>query len=480
MKRVLWYMINIILAGAFFSACAVNPVTGKREFMLLSESDEIQLGNTTDKSIVEMYGIYDDADLRRYISDRGNKMVAISHRPNLKFEFKVMDSPVINAFAVPGGYVYITRGILAYLNNEAELAGVVGHEIGHVTARHSAKQYSNAQLAQLGLGLGSVLSEDFARYSGLAAQGIGLLFLKFSRDNERQSDDLGVEYSTKVGYDAREMANFFVTLDRMQGKESSGGLPDWFATHPNPADRIVKIRSEAQIWQQKTGAADLTINRDVYMNKINGIVFGPNPRQGFTENNMFYHPDMKFQFPLPAGWATTNLPTQVQILSADEQAAIVFSIAAQKSAADAASGFITGTKATVSSQEDLRVNGMPAKRLRSSLAGQSGPLEILSYFIEKDDAVFMFHGFTAQTLFQQYQSVFEATMKGFATLTDRQKLTVKPDRIRIRKVEKTVTLEQALRNFGTPESKLQELSLMNGKELNESLTSGTLIKTIDK
>jgi predicted Zn-dependent protease len=167
-------------------------------------------------------------------------------------------------------------------------------------------------------------------------------------------------------------------------------------------------------------------------------------------------------------------------LSADEQAAIVFSIAAQKSAADAASGFITGTKATVSSQEDLRVNGMPAKRLRSSLAGQSGPLEILSYFIEKDDAVFMFHGFTAQTLFQQYQSVFEATMKGFATLTDRQKLTVKPDRIRIRKVEKTVTLEQALRNFGTPESKLQELSLMNGKELNESLTSGTLIKTIEK
>jgi predicted Zn-dependent protease len=480
MSSISGLILRIVLILGFFTACAVNPVTGKRELMLLSESDEIKLGQTTDKSVVAMYGIYDDASLNQYISDLGNKMVPVSHRPNLKFEFKVMDSPVINAFAVPGGFVYITRGILAYLNNEAELAGVIGHEIGHVTARHSAKQYTNAQLAQFGLGLGSVLSEDFARYAGLAEQGIGLLFLKFSRDNESQSDDLGVEYSTKVGYDAREMANFFVTLNRMQAGGTSGGLPDWFSTHPNPADRIVAIRTDAANWQKTIGTTNLTINRDVYMNKINGVVCGQNPRQGYAEDNMFYHPDLKFQFPLPAGWSMTNMPSQVQIVSADEQAAIVFSMTQQKTIADAASSFNTSTKGTISSQEDLKVGGMPARKMISVLAGQSGPLQVMSYFIEKDGSVFVFHGFTAQNLFGKYQGAFETSMKGFAPLTDRQKLNVKPDRIHIRKVERQMTLEQALRAFNAPDDKLNELSLMNGMELSVNLEKGMLIKTIDK
>jgi len=480
MNHFLRIWISLAIIMTFFVACAVNPVTGKRELMLLTESDEIKLGQTTDKSIVEMYGIYDDEALRNYISEIGSKMVPISHRPNLKFEFKVMDSPVINAFAVPGGFVYITRGILAYLNNEAELAGVVGHEIGHVTARHSAKQYSNAQLAQVGLGLGSILSEDFARYSGLAAQGIGLLFLKFSRDNESQSDDLGVEYSTKIGYDAREMANFFVTLNRMQGGQTAGGLPDWFSTHPNPADRIVEIRGEAAKWQQAISASNLKINRDEYLNKINGVVCGPNPRQGFVENNMFYHPDLKFQFPIPSGWNTTNMPTQVQMLSADEKAAIVFAMSPNKTATEAANYFISNTKASVSVQEDIKVHGFAARRLISVLTGQSGPLQVLSYFIEKDGTVFVFHGFTAQGSFTQYQDAFENSMSGFAALTDRQKLNIKPDRIRIRKINQPMTLEQALRNFKTSDDQLKELSLMNGMELNDNLSQGMLIKTIDK
>ena len=152
-----------------------------------------------------------------------------------------MDSPVINAFAVPGGYVYFTRGILAYLNSEAELAGVMGHELGHITARHSAKQMSKAQITQIGLGLGSIVSETFAQYAGLAAQGIGILFLKFSRDNEREADNLGVEYSSKAGYDAKEMSNFFVTLNRMHGS-GGGSLPEFLSTHPNPDDRVGSIQ----------------------------------------------------------------------------------------------------------------------------------------------------------------------------------------------------------------------------------------------
>ena len=207
-KKFVLFVVLFLFAGS----CAINPVTGKREFMLVSEEQEIAMGKEYDPQISTMYGVYDDPALLKYVNDLGLKMAKISHRPNLNYEIKVMDSPVINAFAVPGGYVYITRGIMAYLNNEAELAGVMGHEIGHVAARHSAAQMSKAQVAQIGLGVTSMISEEIAQYAGLANQAVGLLFLKFGRDDEREADNLGVEYSTTVGYDAHEMANFFKVL----------------------------------------------------------------------------------------------------------------------------------------------------------------------------------------------------------------------------------------------------------------------------
>jgi len=464
----------------FIWSCAVNPVTGKKEFMLLSESDEIKLGQQSDPSIVQMYGVYEDAELQKYLDDLGQKMVKISHRSQLAFDFKLMDSPVINAFAVPGGFVYITRGIMAYLNSEAELAGVVGHEIGHVTARHSAKQYSTAQIANLGLGLGTVLAPEFAQYAGVAAQGIGLLFLKFGRDDERQSDDLGVEYSMKVGYDAREMANFFKTLDKMSAQSSQGGLPDWFSTHPNPADRVVDIQKKSEVWRTKVDAKNLKIVRDGYLNRINGLVYGENPRQGFVDNNVFYHPDLKFKFPVPAGWNVTNLPTQVQILSADEKGAILFSISSDKSVSDAYSDFLKNTKAKVSEQQDINVNGMKAKKSIVELAGQSGPLKVISYFINKDNIIYVFHGFTKEPFFREYGASFENTMAGFNVLRDRSKLSIKPDRIRVRKVTKSATLKQVLKQFNTPDDKLDELALVNGMELTDTVQVNTLVKTISK
>lgn len=474
------FYLTIITSLIFILSCAVNPVTGKREFMLLSEADEIKLGQQSDPSIVQMYGVYDDKELHGYLDDLGQKMVQKSHRPNLKFEFKLMDSPVINAFAVPGGYVYITRGIMAYLNNEAELAGVVGHEIGHVTARHSAKQYSNAQVAQLGLGLGAVLAPEFTDFIGLAAQGVGLLFLKFSRDHERESDDLGVEYSTRIGYDAREMSNFFHTLDQMSGTGEGSGLPDWFSTHPNPADRVVDVRTKAEEWRKKVDTASLKVNRDEYLNRINGLVYGENPRQGFVENNVFYHPDLKFQFPVPAGWKLTNLPSQVQILSADERGAIMFAMAPAATSGEALASFQKATNAQIIQQGEKQVNGHKALRVTSTLAGKTGPLSILSYFIEKDKNIYVFHGFTKEPFYPEFDDIFESTMSGFATLRDRAKLAVQPERIRIQKLGREMTLEQALKQFNMPQDRLSDLALLNGMTLTDRIPANSLIKTIDK
>src|SRR5262245_6187516 len=206
-KLILYVYLACALAG-----CAKNPVTGKREIVLVSESQEVAMGADSHPQVQREYGFVADEKLQRYVQSMGNKLVAVSHRPALPWHFTVVDSPVVNAFAIPGGYVYLTRGILAYLNSEAELAGVMGHEIGHVTARHSVRQITRQQLAQLGLGVGGVLSPTFGQLGNLAGSSLGLVFLRFSRDDERQADRLGVEYAARGGWDPREVSNFFEVL----------------------------------------------------------------------------------------------------------------------------------------------------------------------------------------------------------------------------------------------------------------------------
>ncbi len=476
LKRVMSFFI----LSAFMIGCAINPVTGKRELSLISEDQEIAMGREYDPQISQMYGVYDNPKLRKYVDDIGQKMVKISHRPNLKYEIKVMDSPVINAFAVPGGYVYITRGILAYLNNEAELAGVMGHEIGHITAKHSVNQQSKAQLAQLGLGLGSALIEGFDQYAGLAQQATGLLFLKFGRDDETQSDKLGVEYSSKVGYDSHEMANFFKVLDNMRG-DTGNSLPDFLSTHPNPVDRVKKVGKQTEKWQKKLTGKKFVVNRDRYLDQINGLIFGPDPRQGFEEGNVFYHPGLKFEFPTPKGWKVNNLPSQVQMVAADEQGVMVFKLEAATDHKQAATTFITNSKLKVLSRKSVKVNGANAEEVIGTLQTQQGVLKLMAYFIRKGKNVYSFMGYSAEQAFVTYQSAFSSTMKGFKTLTDRNKINRKPDRLAIKKVKRNSTLKAALKSFGIKDEDLEQHALLNGAmALSDQVKANTKLKIIVK
>src|SRR5215468_2662122 len=225
-------MKKLILCLLLLSACVRNPATGKREIVLVSESQEIALGQQSDIQAREEYGVVDNAALQKYVQTMGNKLVAVSHRPNLEWHFTVVDSPVVNAFAIPGGYVYITRGILAYLGNEAELAGVMGHEIGHVTARHSVRQITREEFAQIGLGAGSVMSPALSQLGGVAQSGLGVMFLRFGRDDEREADRLGVEYAARAAYDPRQVSSFFDVLGRLSAAEDRQTIPGWLSTHP--------------------------------------------------------------------------------------------------------------------------------------------------------------------------------------------------------------------------------------------------------
>jgi predicted Zn-dependent protease len=459
-------------------SCAVNPVTGKRELMLLSESDEIDLGRQTDAEIVKEYGVLEDSKLTPYLNDFCQRLGKVSHRPQLSYRFKVVDASVVNAFAVPGGYVYFSRGILATLNNEAELAGVMGHEIGHIAARHSAKQYSRAQLAQVGLGVGSLINVPIL--SGLAQLGAGMLFLRFSRDNVREADDLGVEYASKVGYDSAQLASFFETLERMNPGSDQSGLPGWFSTHPSPQDRVQVVRNRAKEWQRKLGLRDLKINPEPYLRRIDGLLFGDDPRQGYVDGNVFYHPSMRFQFPVPTTWRLSHKPSQVLVTSEGEDALMLLSATSSASSNEAAREFITKTGASVIRSEGIQMNGLSSQRVTSEIRTQRTAYQLMSYFIEKGKSVFVFHGLTTADRFRDYGPLFERTMRQFRELSDPRRIDVKPERVRIRAARSSGTLENALRSLNVPNEKLKDMALLNGRDLSQIIPASTLIKVVEK
>ncbi len=464
-----------------FASCAKNPVTGKRDFMLLSESQEIAMGQQSDPDIINFFGLYEDKQLQEFIEKKGQEMAAISHRSNLKYEFKIVDSPVVNAFAVPGGYVYFTRGIMAHFNNEAEFAGVLGHEIGHITARHSAKQYSNAMLAQIGLVAGMVLSPEFAQFADLAQTGIGVLFLKFGRDAESQSDRLGVEYSTKINYDAREMAGFFQTLDRLSAQSGGEEVPTFLSTHPDPADREGKVAKLAEDWRKKTKAADLKINRDSYLKMIDGIVYGEDPKQGFVESGVFYHPVLKFQFPLPQSWTFQNTPQQVQMASPDGKAMMLLTLAPGQSLESAAQAILKNYQLSLVESEKTKTNGLETIVMVADQVNeqQQQSLRTLIYVISHGEHIYAMIGASLPEGFNSYVTTFKGSMTRFSNLTDAEKINKKPERIRVKTVQRNGLLAEALKAYGVSDKRIGELATLNGMELSDRVEKGMLIKVIE-
>lgn len=474
-RRFLW--AAAILLSVTTIDCTTDYVTGKRTFSLVSESQEVELGREADPQIVAEYGLYDDRDLQTYVNDIGQAIAKVSHRSNLEYTIRVVDSPVVNAFALPGGYVYITRGILAHFNSEDELAGVLGHEIGHVVARHSAEQMSRAQLAGIGLQLGSVVSETFARYAGIAGAGVSLMFLRFSRDQESESDMLGVEYSTKLGYDANHMADFFKTLKAMQ-EQSGQSLPGFLSTHPDPGDREVKVHALADEWQGKVPYQPLGKDRYDYLRRIDGIVYGADPRQGYVEDDRFYHPQLQFQFPVPSGWTVNNSASTVLVIEPEQAAFVQLTLAKDESAESAANEFVGKSGATVVNQQTKTVHGFDAVVVESNLESESGTLRLLSYFVVKAPHVYVFHGITMEKDYGTHSGALTAVMEGFRGVTEPSVLDKQPRRLGIARAPQSGTVRQALLALGVGEDAVGELALLNGKSPNDRVAEGEWLKLV--
>lgn len=487
MKR---YLLFGYLSASIFlmNACAVNPVTGKKQIVLMSEAQEIAMGKEADPQIIAQYGLYDNKGLQDFITQKGKAMAAVSHRPNLNYEFKIVDSEVLNAFAVPGGYVYFTRGIMAHFNNEAEMAGVLGHEIGHITARHTVSQQTKAVLSQVGLIGSMILVPQVAEFAEPLSQGLGLLFLKFGRDAERQSDELGVEYSSKIGYDAHEMAGFFNTLERKNSGTEGAELPDFLSTHPNPGERNVAVNNLSVEWKKKLNLTNPQINRDSYLRRIEGIIYGEDPKQGYLENNVFYHPELKFQFPVPQNWNYQNTPQRVQMAPKDGKALMMMTLASGNSLQEAANAVVQQNNLQVLESNQVNVNGLNAIAMVADVKPQqqqqqqqqAASVRTLTYLIQFNNNIYLILGATSVNDFNNYSQYFSYTMKNFKELKEASKLSKLPERIRIKTVRQSGTLKQALSSFNVADKRMDETSILNGMQLTDRVLQGSLIKVIEE
>jgi predicted Zn-dependent protease len=467
------------LALALLAACAVNPVTGKRELSLIPESVELELGASTDAEIRSQYGVYDDAALQAYVDQLGRALVPHTHRPRLAYHFAVIDDPVVNAFAAPGGYIYPTRGILAMAGSEAEIVAVLGHELGHVSARHSVRQLSQMVLVQIGLGVGSLLSKDFAKVAGIVGVGAQLLFLKFSRDDERQADALGVGYARATGYDPAGMASFFASLERLGDLSGQRPLPGFLSTHPLTKERIQNVRG-----MLTADDGRLLQNRAPYLQRIDNIVFGEDPRQGYVEGNAFYHPGLAFTFRIPPGWKAENTAARILLTSPDEDFA--FWVQAEPSA-QALPAYAKAKLAAIEGGRLVRdqsfpINGLASYHQMIDIAGgdAAAPASTrarLSY-IRKEGFIYTCGGAAAAADFGRREAELDRIVRSFDVLRDRSKLERKPRRLKIVRADGRQTLESILRSEGVDKGIWPQLAVLNALRLDQLPAPGGPVKVV--
>ena len=362
------------------------------------------------------------------------------------------------------------------MNSEAELAVLLGHELGHVNARHSVSKMSQLILVQLGLAVGSAISEEFAKFSGLAGIGVQLLFLKFSRDDEREADRLGVEYSRNSGYNPAQMINFFSSLKSLGDLSGGHSLPGFLSTHPLTSERIENTK--AILFESDSR---LQYGREPYFSQINNMVYGSDPRQGFVEGSTFYHPQKRFYFSIPQGWTVQNTPANVTLTSKDGNAAVVL-LAEQSSerirdyAKKKASSF---EGHILQNEQSQTINGMDSYLQSLDVPQEEGEdLRVILSCIKKGEYVYSFASLSTASKFSSYDYTFGTVVGSFRELTDRTFLNRQPSRISVVEANGKQTLQSIFQGAGMNKDLWQKFAIMNGIQLNQRPEPGRLIKII--
>ena len=485
MKKGIHFLFVLLLTAGVTAACATNPVTGKRQMSLLSEAEELAIGQQQDAEIRREMGVYDDPPLQRYVNDIGQQLARVSHRPNLPWTFTVVDSPAINAFALPGGYIYLTRGLLAYLDDESELAGVLGHEIGHVTARHAAQAYTRQAQAGIGLAILSIFVPSTAPFADLGATGLSVLFLRHGREAELEADRLGVEYGSGSGFDPAGVPRFLATLARVDAL-SERGVPNWLSTHPDPGSRAAKAEPVAG---QFVSAGATTVNRDQYLERIHGLVFGDRPEDGIVRGNEFLHPLLRLAVKFPEGWELTNTPQAVlaqepgtdhfMVLQQVDQPRLLRPGAGAQSLGDAAVAAMRSAGYTVVEGRLDKINGQDAHvGLFRGTAKDVGKVLMRAAHIALGRQLYVVAGFAPEQEFEQVDKDILPSLLTFRQLSAAEASRIRPNRIDFHVVKAGDSWQSIAARQGKSFVSAATLAIMNDRDVSVQPQAGDRIKIV--
>jgi predicted Zn-dependent protease len=460
-------------------ACATNPATGRRQLMLMSESEEIALGKQADAEIRQQMGLYQDSAWQQYVNQVGQRLARASHRPNLPWTFAVVDQQAVNAFALPGGYIYLTRGILPFLRDEAELAAVLGHEVGHVDARHSASAYSKQVLAGGGLAVTGILFPETQSLQGLAGLGLGLVFLKHSREAELESDQLGVQYTAQNGWDPTGMPGLLTTLQRLdQASGNTRGVPNWAATHPLPADRVAQVQEAVTAAR---GARTATRNEEQFEQRLDGLVFGDSREQGFVRGSDFLHPVLRLGVRFPQGWEVMNSPEQVLARrGANSNAVIVLQVAPRSGGSVENSARSTMAEAgfRLIDGDAGRINGLDAfVGVYQGTTQETADTAVQAAHIRLGNTTYVLAGISAANAFNSSRGAFQSTIQSFRPLSAAEAERLQPDRVDFYTARSGDTWESIASRAGGG-VRASTLAIMNGSDPATPPRAGSRIRIV--
>lgn len=484
--------VALISAMAPLAACTTNPATGQQNFTaFMSEEDELRVGAEEHAKILEQFGgEYKDPALTAYINAIGQQMAGLSEKPDLKFHFTVLNDPQVNAFALPGGYVYATRGLLALAEDEAEAAGVIAHEIGHVTGRHTAQRYSQAMATNIGLTAASIL----AGIAGVSIpQGVGqavsfgaqAILQGYSREQELEADKLGVRYMTRAGYDPKSLISFFEKMSAHTNLEASlDGRErpvehNIMSSHPRTAQRIEQaIRLSSSIKAPGSRRA-----RDIYLSQISGMVFGDDPEEGFVRGHAFIHPGLKFRFEVPDGFTMRNSPTRV-VAKGPDDSVILFTAEAKEKAKQVRSmpRYLTndwGRQLSLKSVEALDINGLAAATGWSRVNTDDGERDLRLLAVRAtEDRIYRFTFVTRPAMTNKLSVPFRRTTYSFRNISDAEARGIHPHRLAIRTVKPGDTADGI--SDAMPLGKFNRgwFRVLNGLRPDETLVPGRKVKIV--
>jgi predicted Zn-dependent protease len=470
----------LLALAAVAAGCATNPATGERQFSLMSEEKELDAGRQNDAQVRKEMGVYGDRALQEYVTGVGMRLAAVSERPSLPWLFTVVDVPAINAFALPGGYIYITRGILPFLDDESQLAGVLGHEIGHVTARHSVQQYSKATGAQLGVILGSIFLPGGAQTAQLGQAGLGVLFLKNSRDDEAQADQLGVRYASRAGWDPAGMPRMLTTLARVEEESDNKGVPNWLLTHPAPEDRVQRVQAAVQ--QAEATADRFTSDHEGYLKHVDGLVYGDNPDQGVVRGHSYLHRNLRFAFDFPDGWSVENGQTQVVAREPGHPSLMVLQtqrLASGRTIEDVAVGSMQRAGFRAVDGSETTINGLPA--FAGTYAGSMrnlGRVQVSAVHVLRDREVFLVAGIAPSDAYSSVEPVFAKSLRSFRGLSPAEAERIRPNRIELYTARQGDTWQGIAERQSKGLVKAATLAMMNGRTVGDQPRPGERLKIV--